>query len=373
MKLTVAVQLQPTPEQANALRSTLEQANAACNEISTAAWTNRMFGQFKLHKLVYGPIRASSGLSAQVVVRCIAKVADAYKLDRKRRRTFKPHGSIAFDDRILRWYVDRSEVSVWTVAGRQRIPFVCGERAHELLKFRQGESDLVLRDDRWYLFATVNVEEPPPGEPSQWLGVDLGIVNIATDSDGTVYSGTQVNGLRRRHRKLRQRLQSKGTRSAKRLLRKRRRKERRFATDVNHLISKRLVAVAKGTGRGIALEDLQGIHDRLTVRKPQRAPLRSWSFFQLRQFVSYKARLTGVAVVFVDPRNSSRTCPRCGLIDKRNRPSQAQFSCVSCGLAGLADHIAALNVQGRASVNAPDAAGCSGGPERAPLAASPRL
>ena len=373
MKLTVAVQLQPTPEQANALRSTLEQANAACNEISTAAWTNRTFGQFKLHKLVYGPIRASSGLSAQVVVRCIAKVADAYQLDRKRRRTFKPHGSIAFDHRILRWYVDRSEVSVWTVAGRQRIPFVCGERAREVLKFRQGESDLVLRDDRWYLFATVNVEEPPPGEPSQWLGVDLGIVNIATDSDGTVYSGTQVNGLRRRHRKLRQRLQSKGTRSAKRLLSKRRRKERRLATEVNHTISKRLVAVAKGTGRGIALEDLQGIHDRLTVGKPQRAPLRSWSFFQLRQFVSYKARLAGVAVVFVDPRNSSRTCPRCGLIDKRNRPSQAQFSCVSCGLAGLADHIAALNVQGRASVNAPDAAGCSGGRERAPLAASPRL
>ena len=373
MKLIVAVQLQPTPEQANALRSTLEQANAACNEISKAAWTNRTFGQFKLHKLVYGPIRALSGLSAQVVVRCIAKVADAYKLDRKRRRTFKPYGSIAFDHRILRWYVDRSEVSVWTVAGRQRIPFVCSERTREVLKFRQGESDLVLRDDRWYLFATVNVEEPPSGEPSQWLGVDLGIVNIATDSDGTVYSGTQVNGLRRRHRKLRQRLQSKGTRSAKRLLRKRRRTERCFATDVNHTISKRLVAVAKGTGRGIALEDLQGIHDRLTVRKPQRATLRSWSFFQLRQFVSYKARLAGVAVVFVDPRNSSRTCPRCGLIDKRNRPSQAQFSCVSCGLAGLADHIAALNVQGRASVNAPDAAGCSGGPERAPLAASPRL
>ena len=330
MKLTVAVQLQPTPEQ----------ANTACNEISTATWTNRTFGQFKLHKLVYGPIRASSGLSAQVVVRCIAKVADAYQLDRKRRRTFKPHGSIAFDDRILRWYVDRSEVSVWTVAGRERIPFVCGERARERLAFRQGESDLALRDGRWYLFATVNVEEPPPGDASEWLGVDLGIVNIATDSDGTAYSGGQVNGLRRRHRRLRQRLQSKGTRSAKRLLKRRRSKESRFATDVNHAISKKLVVKAQGTVRGIVLEDLTHIRTRVTARKSQHAPLQSWSFFQLRQFVAYKARLAGGAVVFVDPRNTSRTCPRCGLIDKANRPSQAQFSCVSCGLAGLADHAA---------------------------------
>jgi IS605 OrfB family transposase len=105
---------------------------------------------------------------------------------------------------------------------------------------------------------------------------------------------------------------------------------------VNHRISKQLVAKAKDTGRGIALEELGGIRDRVTVRKSQRATLYSWSFAQQRAFIEYKARLVGVAVVVVDPRNiiplwgTSRTCPSCGCVDK-NRPSQSRFSCVTCG------------------------------------------
>jgi putative transposase len=201
MKLTIAVQLRPTPEQASALRETLARANAACNRISAAGWDAQTFGQFRLHKLTYAAVRAASGLSAQVVVRCIAKVADAYKRDTRRQRVFKPRGAIAYDDRILRWYA--AEVSIWTIAGRERIPFVCGPRERALLAARQGESDLVLREGRWYLYTTVNSEELPIGEPVDVLGADFGIVNILADSDGTTYSGAQLNGLRARHRRLR--------------------------------------------------------------------------------------------------------------------------------------------------------------------------
>lgn len=167
----------------------------------------------------------------------------------------------------------------------------------------------------------------------------------------------EVNGLRKRHAKLRQRLQKKGTKSAKRLLKKRRRKEHRFAIDINHRIAKRLVAKAKDTGRGIALEDLKGIHEQVTVRKAQRRVQHSWVFRQLRSCIQYKARLAGVPVMLVDPRNTSRTCPQCGLIDKRNRPDQAHFRCIGCGFAGPADTIAADNIARRAAVNQPDAAG----------------
>src|SRR5207244_11217770 len=89
----------------------------------------------------------------------------------------------------------------------------------------------------------------------------------------------------------------------------RRRKESRFARDVNHCISKRIVAKAECTGRGIALEDLKGIGERVKARKPQRATLKSWSFAQLGAFVAYKGALSGVPVVFVDPANISQTCP----------------------------------------------------------------
>src|SRR5205085_10740541 len=119
-------------------------------------------------------------------------------------------------------------------------------------------------------------------------------------------------GARRRHRRTRTRLQSKGTNSAKRLLKKRRRKETRFQRHENHKISKELVARAKGTKRAIALEDLTGIRERIRSRRPQRATLSSWAFRQLRAFIEYKAQQAGIPVLLVDPRDTSRTCPACG-------------------------------------------------------------
>ena len=353
MKLIAQIKLLPTPEQADALKRTLEAANTACNWVSQRAWQTQTFKHYDLQHLCYKDIRAKFDISAQVAVRVISKVADAYKLDRKPQRAFKPLGSIAYDDRILSWHMKDSTVSIWTVEGRLRIPFVCGERQRELLQTRQGESDLALFRGRFFLAATCEVEEPKPIDVGGALGVDLGIKNIAVDSDGEVHSANHINHVRYRQRRLRTKLQTKGTPSAKRKLKKLSGKERRFANDINHRISKQLVAKAKDTGRAIALEDLSGIRDRVTVRRRQRATLHSWAFFQLRAFIEYKARRAGVPVVLVDPRNTSRTCPHCGCIDKHNRPTQSTFSCVVCGFSGLADHIAAVNISHRAVVNQP--------------------
>jgi IS605 OrfB family transposase len=358
MKLIAQVKLQPTDDQALALKHTMERANEACNHLSDVAWETRYFRQYSLHKLAYHATRAAfPDLSSQVIVRCIARVADAYKLDKKSKRQFRPLSAIAYDLRILRWYTERSMVSIWTVSGRQKIPFVCGDMQRELLKLQQGESDLVYRDGEFFLYATCNVEEPLEGDPSGFLGVDLGVVNLAVDSDGQVYSAAQVNNVRHHHRRLRRKLQQKGSHSAKRRLKKLAGREKRFAKDVNHCISKRIVEKAERTGRGIALEELTGIRSRIRARKPQRATLHSWSFAQLRGFISYKARRKGVPVAFVDPAYTSQTCPVCGCVDKKNRSDQSTFSCVSCGFSGLADTVAARNIAGRAVVNRPNVAG----------------
>ena len=352
MKLIAQVKLQPSEEQQNALLSTLEAVNDAANYIGQKAWETQTFRQYDLHHLLYYDLRSRFNLTAQIVVRVLAKVADAYKLDRKTPRTFNRHGSIAYDKRILSWKL--TEVSIWTVGGRLKIAFVAGNKQTEILRYRQGEADLIYRDGDFYLHQVCEVEEPPAKDPTEFLGVDLGIVNIAADSDGKTYSGGQVNGLRKRHAKLRAKLQAKGTKAAKRLLVRRSRKERRFATNVNHTISKSVVAKAKGTGRGIALEELSGIRDRTVVRHSQRRQHHSWAFRQLRSFIEYKAKLAGVLVKLVDPRNTSRTCPVCGCIDKRNRPSQSLFSCVSCKYSSLADTVAAGNIASRAAVNQPN-------------------
>jgi putative transposase len=367
VKLIVQLKLVTTPGDHAALMATLERANDAANAISQVAWETRTFGQFALHKACYHDIRARFDLSAQLVVRINAKVTDAYKLDRKQLRTFQRRGSIAYDDRILRYSQDR--VSIWTVEGRRAMPFVCNDRARHLLAFRQGESDLVYRDGSWYLFAIVNVEEPPIGEPSGFLGIDLGIKNIAADSDGTLYAGGKLRRYRKRCRRTRRRLQALRTRAAKRLLAKRRRKERRHATHVNHCISKKIVAAAEGTGRGVGVEDLTGIRDRTTVCRTGRAEHSGWAFHQLRTFLEYKCAAKGVACVAVDARNTSRTCPACGCVDKRNRPSQAEFRCIQCALEGHADLIAALEVARRATVSWPNCRAGDGPLERTPKCA----
>ena len=114
-----------------------------------------------------------------------------------------------------------------------------------------------------------------------------------------------------------------------------------------------MVTKAKDTARAIALENLKGIRKQITVRKAQRGRVHSWSFYQLRQFIAYKATLAGIHVVFVNPRGTSHLCPRCQHNVKQNRPTRDRFRCVQCGYAGPADHIAALNIAARAAVNLP--------------------
>src|SRR5690606_35674498 len=139
--------------------------------------------------------------------------------------------------------------------------------------------------------------------------------------------------------------QSKGTKSAKRKLRRVSGREARFRTDTNHRISKYLVEKAKGTGCAIALEDLSGINQRTVVRKPQRAERLSWAFYQLRSFITYKAALAGVPVILVDPRHTSQRCNKCGHTEKANRKNQAEFECKSCGHTDHADCNGAKNIR----------------------------
>ena len=357
MLVTELLKLAPSPEQGEALLATMRACNAAATRAAEVAFEHKTANKIRLQPLVYTELRDRFGLSAQMAVRSIAKACEAYKRDKSIKPVFRPLGAVAYDQRILSWK-GRDRVSILTLTGRIVVPVVWqGRWLGTTGTVLRGAADLIFRDGMFFLAVVIDVPEPPAGpEPAEWLGVDLGIVNIAADSDGATHCGKTVRAVRYRNRQLRARLQSKGTKSAKRLLASRRRKESGFGRDINHCISKALVSKAKDTGRGIKLEDLSGIRERTTVRKAQRADRASWSFYQLRAFIAYKAALAGVPVALVDPRNTSRRCPGCGHIDKRNRPDQATFRCKSCGLAGLADIFAARNISGWAAVMLPDAA-----------------
>ncbi|WP_441297590.1 RNA-guided endonuclease TnpB family protein [Actinosynnema sp. ALI-1.44] len=172
------------------------------------------------------------------------------------------------------------------------------------------------------------------------------------------FSGRRLSRYRRWHARRRRELQAKRTKSAIRRLKRRARREARHARHVNHTIGKEVVAVAQRTGRGIALEELGGIRDRVRLRRDQRATHASWPFHHLGDVLAYKARKAGVPVVTVDAHYTSQTCPRCGHVARTHRPTREQFLCRQCGLAGPADVVAAVNVRNRARrawvlVNAP--------------------
>lgn len=347
MKLTLQIKLLPDDKQAKSLIETLKECNRVCNEISDTAWQNKTFNKFKLQHLIYHSIKKSSKLSAQALVRCIGKVSDSYRLDKKVQRRFKPLGAIAYDVRILSYNIEKQIVSIWSVDGRLKIPFLCYNPKY--LPYIKGEADLVYKKGKFFLFQTVEVPEDDIKDVEEFIGVDFGIIQLATTSDGKSFSGKEIDNARIKINTIKKALQKRGSKSAKRHLKKLSGRERRFKSNTNHIIAKQIVQLAKDTNRGIALENLKGF--KVSVRKEQREQFGKWAFDELGNFTAYKARLNGIPVVFVNSRNTSRTCSKCGHISKSNRKTQSEFVCVQCNFSLNADLNASRNIALLGSIN----------------------
>lgn len=350
MKIVLQIKLLPDKPQHAALKDTMLVFNDACNYIAEVAFREQCASKFVLQKLVYDTVRKQFGLSAQLTIRAIAKVVEAYKRDKSKQCFFKPTGAVVYDQRILS-FKGLDSASILTLQGRLTIAMQMGDYQRVQFGRGHGQADLVLVDGVFYLLLVIETPTAPPMDPKGFIGVDLGIVQIASDSDGESFSGESVENARCRYHTLRKDLQSCGSRSARRHLQRIRRKEARFRRNQNHVIAKKLVEKAKDTERGIALENLRHIRERTTVRKLDRAKHSGWSFFQLQSFIEYKAKLQGVPIQYVDPRNTSRQCAACGHTEKANRKTQSRFQCVSCGHVENADKNAAINIAARANVN----------------------
>ena len=355
MKLISKIKLQPDDIQKDTLLNTVLAMNDACNFISEVVWEKQVFRQYDIHKLLYYEAKEKFGLGAQATVRCISKVADAYKKDKKRERTFKQQGAVAYDSRLLSYNTEGKYVSIWTKQGRIKIPYTCHSSFAERLKKQKGETDVKVSNGNIYLYVVCEVDNKKQIETDKIIGVDLGIINIASLSDGTIFSGSETSHARIRRKKLREKLQKKGTKSAKRLLKKTSGKEKRFSSNINHIISKQIVGIAKDTTSHIALENLKGIRERRTVRQEQRYIHESWSFYQLKSFITYKAALDGIRVIEVNPKYTSQRCSECGHIAGKNRNGE-NFLCKECGYKQHADVNGAMNIKvlGAAAVNQPN-------------------
>ncbi len=344
MKQVIVIKLEPSQEQHQSLLNTVEAFNLGCQYVADVAYEKRLANKIALQPFVYGTLRSEFGLSSQMAIRAIAKAVEAYKRDRRIHVKFDKHGAMVYDPRIMS-FKGLTQVSLMCLGGRILVPMRYGAYQAARLDRAKGQADLILRDGVFYLYVTIDLPSAPPVDVQDVLGVDLGIMQLALDSDGEAHSGEGVKHCRRKFSRLRAGLQKAGTKSAKKHLRRNRRRESRYQRDVNHCISKHLVQKALVGQKALAIEDLTHINSQTTVRKTHRYERLSWAFHQLRAFFAYKCEAAGVSLYIIDPRNTSRTCVACGHCVKENRRSQSEFLCVECGFQANADWIGASNIR----------------------------
>jgi putative transposase len=359
VKLILQAQLLPDGDQARKLSATMRAFNAAADWLAGEAFRLKTANKVELQQLYYNQLRNDFEISAQMAIRCIAQVCEAYSRDKSIRPRFKKYSSIPYDQRLMAFKgVER--VSLLTLEGRTIVPVVMGKYQSERFNGKHGQCDLLKRKDgKWFLLVTVKVPEIAKAPSTDFIGVDFGVVNLAVDSDGEMHQGDDVERTRKHYGKVKRSLQRKATKqkrdgkrplNAKRKLKALSGRERRFKANTNHTIAKNIVAKATDTGRGVAIEDLEGIRNRTRFRKKQRDRMSKWAFAELRGYIEYKAALAGVKVQAVDPRNTSRRCPECNHVSEKNRIRRDVFLCDACGYFDHADIVGAKNIRSGALV-----------------------
>ncbi len=319
--LTISCKLKVSVSQAAKLDATLDAFAKALNCVNENT-PEKIVNAVKLQSLCYREIRTRFGLSSNLAQQVCRRLAGARKVAQQKNRPVKAFksGFVTYDARIFSFREKDWTVSLTTVEGRERFELDIGHYQRGLLAGSNPKAaTLVKRQGGSYSIQIgVESEVPEPEHAVKAIGVDLGRRDIAHTSEGDNWNGQQLNQVRDHYSRLRgvlQRKASKGTRSTRRrcqqLLQRLSGRERRFQTWVNHCISKSIVARALATHRFIALEDLTGIRERVNRQprsKTERRRANSWAFYQLRQFVHYKAMRAGVKVVVVSPAYSSQTC-----------------------------------------------------------------
>jgi IS605 OrfB family transposase len=248
---------------------------------------------------------------------------------RKAPKLFKPT-SVDYDARIFYYLAKEGAVSLKTVHGRFRIPLLLGIYQKQALEGENPTSaTLICKNGVWYIHMVVE-RKPCVTHGQHVLGIDLGITNIATASTGLQIEGKTGQQLKAKCAKIRASLQSKGSQGAKQVLKKFSGKEHRRIRHENHVLSKQLVEEARRHDCGtIRMEQLKEIRDRTrTWNKHKNRMVAGWSFYQLQQFVHYKAAAAGIGVEYIAPQYTSQTCHQCLSLGSRKGE---RFYCIACG------------------------------------------
>lgn len=353
MDRTLRLPLNPTTEQAECLLETMRQFTQSFNFVCAEGWRLKEGNAYTLHKLTYRDCKALcpklvSDLHVQARQKAAEAVKSAIALAKKGKKVNGPQSTLCpprynVNSFSLDW--QKGLVNLATVAKRQRVAFAVPAYALPLIGSHAATADLVYRKGRFALHVVLKLDDVAFSDSGQALGVDLGVTRPAVTSDGKLHGKKRWREVSKRRFRLKRKLQSNGSKSAKRHLRRLAGREKRFRRDCDHVLSKSILqGITAGTT--VVVENLTNIRQRVKASRGEaKRRLHSWSFAQLRSFLEYKAEALGCRVIGINPRHTSQRCAACGHIYRGNRPSQSKFVCRSCGHRANADINAACSIR----------------------------
>ena len=352
---TIKIKLNVSESQ---LQPTIAAYTASYNQVCKTGFQPKIITNgVELHNLTY--VEARKSLPSQLAISARMKATETLKSVKALKGKKCPqskHCSIRLDANSYNvWLGTPNIVSILTIDGRIKLEFDVPEYFQQYLTWRRKSADLFVHNSKVFLNIVLEKEIEDTTPSGKLIGIDRGIKRPAVASNNRFFDGKRLWHIKRKYQELRSQLQSK-KHSGKRHLQKNKQKENRFVRDANHCLSKQIVNGLQ-SGDTIVLEKLTGIRGgarkltkeqreqgKKTLRKPQRTQVNQWSFFQLEQFLTYKAAAKGVGIVYVDARYTSQRCSKCGHIKKSNRKNQSVFKCRKCGFQHNADLNAAKNI-----------------------------
>jgi putative transposase len=353
MQRTICIQLEPSPAQADALAETSRQFTAVFNAVCAHGWRERFSNGVKLHHATYYPLKAQypalvSDLHVQARVKATEALKSALTLHKAGRKVRQPRSNICpprYNLHTFRVDWESRTVRMSLIAGRQTIRFRIPDYSLKYADYSTDTADLIERDGHWWLHLVVTIPALEVQPIDQVIGVDLGLSRPAVTTNNRFLGKRAWKAIEGRLFKLKRALQKKGTKNAKRHLRKVRHKQAHFRRNSDHVLSKQIIQSVEPGGT-IVLENLKDIRKRARMRRKTETQRRihSWSFAQLKGFIRYKAEERGCRVVAVDPRHTSQACSRCGYTARNNRRSRDLFVCRKCGFSLHSDLNGARNI-----------------------------
>ena len=358
---TIKIKLPVSPE---VFLPTINAYTEAFNYVCSIGYSQKDFNNISLHKKTYKI--TSTYLPSQLAISSRMKAYATLKplkyliKDNKIECPSSKRMSILYDIRSFSTAFDKGIVNLLTLKGRIKIPIKVPEYFKKYLTWRRKSATLFIRKNKVFLNIVFEKENPIVEQSNITTGIDRGINNIAVCSNNKFYSGKNTKKVCKKCQTLRSALQSCGSKSAKRHLRKLSKKENYFKTDTNHRISKEIIGQLPG-GSIIVLEDLSEVRNKNRGKKLNKA-IGSWAYYQLEQFLTYKGEEKGIKIEFINPAFTSQKCSKCGHTEKQNRKG-SNFKCCKCGFQLNADlnasrnikqnHLITISNQIRVSVNNP--------------------